>query len=221
MRAMVWIVVVLTVLLAGAFVADGVLRQQTEERIATEVAAGIPGVEQPPAVSIGGFPFLTQLMAGRLASVHVTAPTATVDGLRLDDVVVELTGVATQAPFTAEHAVMTAMASADAVQAVLSVELDLSIRDGSLVASTTVLGLPLDVVLAPRAAGREVEVDVTGFVLAGAVEYEFRDGAHPLMAREGEAFRLARGRAHRGVNRAPGATRLFLIDDPAEQLRSG
>ena len=168
MRAMVWIVVVLTVLLAGAVVADGVLRQQTEERIATETAAGIPGVEQPPAVSIGGFPFLTQLMAGRLDSVHVTAPTATVDGLRLDDVVVELTGVATRAPFTAEHAVMTAMTGADAVQAVLSVELDLSIRDGSLVASTTVLGLPLDVVLAPRAAGREVEVDVTGFVLAGA-----------------------------------------------------
>src|SRR5450756_1225649 len=155
MRAMIWIVVVLTVLLAGAVVADGVVRQQTEERIATEMAAGIPGVEQPPAVSIGGFPFLTQLMAGRLGSVHVTAPTATVEGLRLDDVVVELTGVATRAPFTA-------------VQAVLSVELDLSIRDGSLVASTTVLGLPLDVVLAPRAAGREVEVDVTGFVLAGA-----------------------------------------------------
>src|SRR5665648_682377 len=65
MRAMIWIVVVLTVLLAGAVVADGVLRQQTEERIATEMAAGIPGVEQPPAVSIGGFPFLTQLMAGR------------------------------------------------------------------------------------------------------------------------------------------------------------
>src|SRR5665648_425899 len=111
MRAMIWIVVVLTVLLAGAVVADG---------------------------------------------------------LRLDDVVVELTGVATEAPFTAEHAVMTAITSADAVEAVLSVELDLSVRDGSLVASTTVLGLPLDVVLAPRAAGREVEVDVTGFVLAGA-----------------------------------------------------
>ncbi len=59
-----------------------------------------------------------------------------------------------------------------------------------------------------------------GFVLAGAVEYEFQDGAQPLMAREGEAFRLATGRAHRGVNRAPGATRLFLIDDPVEQLTS-
>src|SRR5665647_1410449 len=115
MRAMIWIVVVLTVLLGGAVVADGVVRQQTEERIATEMAAGIPGVEQPPAVSIGGFPFLTQLMAGRLGSVHVTAPTATVEGLRLDDVVVELTGVATEAPFTAEHAVMTAITTADAV----------------------------------------------------------------------------------------------------------
>jgi hypothetical protein len=168
MRAMIRIVVVLTVLLAGAVVADGVVRRQTEARIATATAAGIPGVEQPPAVSIGGFPFLTQLMAGRLSSVHLTAPTATVEGLRLDDVVVELTGVTTEAPYTAEGAVMTAMISPEAVQAVLSVELDLSVRDGSLVASTTVLGLPLDVVLAPRAAGQEVEVDVTGFVLAGA-----------------------------------------------------
>src|SRR5665647_2791899 len=68
MRAMIWIVVVLTVLLGGAVVADGVVRQQTEERIATEMAAGIPGVEQPPAVSIGGFPFLTQLLAGAVVA---------------------------------------------------------------------------------------------------------------------------------------------------------
>lgn len=54
-----------------------------------------------------------------------------------------------------------------------------------------------------------------GFVLAGAIEYEFEDGGAPLTASEGEAFALATGRGHRGRNLADGATRLFLIDDPA------
>jgi quercetin dioxygenase-like cupin family protein len=54
-----------------------------------------------------------------------------------------------------------------------------------------------------------------GFVLAGAIEYEFGDGGDPLGLREGQAFVLAAGRAHRGRNTAVGATRLFLIDDPA------
>lgn len=56
-----------------------------------------------------------------------------------------------------------------------------------------------------------------GFVLEGAIEYEFDDGSEPLLARKGEAFMLPpaalnRG-AHRGRNRASGPTRLFLIDD--------
>jgi hypothetical protein len=54
-----------------------------------------------------------------------------------------------------------------------------------------------------------------GFVLTGAIEYEFQDGCSPLSAREGDAFLLVTGRAHRGTNRAHGPTRLFLIDDPA------
>lgn len=52
-----------------------------------------------------------------------------------------------------------------------------------------------------------------GLVLTGAVEYEFEDGGPLLTVREGDAFQLATGRAHRGTNRADGATRLFLIDD--------
>ena len=50
-------------------------------------------------------------------------------------------------------------------------------------------------------------------MLTGAVEYEFEDGGPLLTVREGDAFQLATGRAHRGTNRADGATRLFLIDD--------
>ena len=53
-----------------------------------------------------------------------------------------------------------------------------------------------------------------GFVLAGAVSYEFRDGGDSLAASAGDAFSLTTGKAHRGRNIASHPTRLFLIDDP-------
>lgn len=53
-----------------------------------------------------------------------------------------------------------------------------------------------------------------GFVLVGALEYEFEDGGDPLTLREEDAFCLSTGRAHRGRNLAEGPTRIFLIDDP-------
>lgn len=53
-----------------------------------------------------------------------------------------------------------------------------------------------------------------GYVLEGAVEYEFDDDTDPLTVSRGEAFTLSTGRGHRGRNLADGPTRLFLIDDP-------
>lgn len=53
-----------------------------------------------------------------------------------------------------------------------------------------------------------------GYVLEGAIEYEFADGASPLAAREGQGFVLAAGRRHRGSNRGDRRARLFLIDGP-------
>jgi hypothetical protein len=166
MRRVVSVVVVLVVVVGGAVVVDSVLRGQAEDRIAAEVTA-IPGVTTTPDVSIGGFPFLTQLAGGSLDTVRLGAAEATIDGLRMDHLVLELSDVLTQPPYTAARAVLTARTTPDAVEDVLAVDLDLAVRDGKLVAVTTVLGLPLDVVLEPRAQGREVLVDVTEFVLAG------------------------------------------------------
>lgn len=165
-RRVVSIVAVLVALVGGAAVVDSVVRVQTEDRIASEVTA-IPGIDTTPGVTIGGFPFLTQLADGSLQSVRLTAPAATIEGLLLQDVVVDLTGVATEDPYTATGATMTASTTPDAVEQVLTVDLDLAIRGDELVAAMEVLGLPLDVVLMPRAAGREVQVDITGFRLAG------------------------------------------------------
>lgn len=53
-----------------------------------------------------------------------------------------------------------------------------------------------------------------GYVLEGAIEYEFDDGAPKLQLRQGQGFVLAAGTGHRGRNPTGAATRLFLIDDP-------
>jgi quercetin dioxygenase-like cupin family protein len=54
-----------------------------------------------------------------------------------------------------------------------------------------------------------------GYVLAGRIEYEFDDGAEPLVVEEGEGFFLAAGSGHRGRNPGDTLARLFLIDDPS------
>lgn len=166
MRAVVWTVVVLVVLLGGAAVADVVLREQAERDVATWVTDALPHTRDVE-VTIEDFPFLTQVLAGRVDRAQVTAAQTEVDGLRLTDVAVELTGVTTDAPHTAETLDLQAHASTDAVAAVLSVPMDLTVRSGELRAVLDIAGLPLHVVLEPRAEGREVVVDVTGFVLAG------------------------------------------------------
>ena len=55
-----------------------------------------------------------------------------------------------------------------------------------------------------------------GYVLEGRIEYEFDDGSEPLSVRQGQGFFLAAGTGHRGRNPGGTATRLFLVDDPAE-----
>jgi hypothetical protein len=51
-----------------------------------------------------------------------------------------------------------------------------------------------------------------GFVLSGAIHYEFEDGSKPLALTEGHGFLLPSGQGHRGFNHHPETTRLFVID---------
>jgi len=167
-RKVLAVVVVLVVLVGVAAVADAVLRDRAEERIAGEVADAIPGVSAPPDVTIEGYPFVTQLAAGSLDAVRLTAREAVVDGLRLEDVVVRAHGVSTTAPHTVERAEMRAVVRPEDVAAVLGLDgLALGIDDGELQATADVLGVPLDVGLAVRPEGRDVVVDVVAFELGG------------------------------------------------------
>ncbi|NTW39087.1 MAG: DUF2993 domain-containing protein [Cellulomonadaceae bacterium] len=167
-RAVVVTVVGVVVLVGGAVVADGIARDRAEQRIATTLQTEL-GLAQPPDVTIDGSPFLTQLVAGELSDVHLTSPAATVGGLDLADITVDLSGVSTSAPTTAHDARVDALMTVDAAQALLPADLalDLAIDGSDLVASTTLLGLPLDAALTPRADGRAIVVDVRQITVAG------------------------------------------------------
>ncbi len=168
MRRLVWTLVVLAVVAGGALLADTLLRREAEDRVAAEVQQAIPGVEQEPDVTIEGFPFLTQVAAGTLDSVRLTAPAATVEGLRLEDVVVRVHGVGTEPPYTARTAEMTALVTPEAAKDALGLaNLDLQVRDGELLATASVLGLPLDVAISATADDRDIVVDVEAFLLGG------------------------------------------------------
>lgn len=159
-RGVIGTVVVVTVLAGGAFVADGIARDRTEDRLADELQQQIPGLQAPPDVTIGGWPFLTQVAGGELDQVDIAAEEAVLEGLTLQDVTVRLTGVSTDQPTTARTAELTGVAPVDRLGDVLDLPVELSARDGALVATGDILGIPLELTLVPSAAGREIAIDV-------------------------------------------------------------
>lgn len=161
-------VAVLGALLGGAAVVDAVMRDRTEERLATNLESEIPGLEGPPDVVIGGWPYLTQVLDGELGDVHVSAAEATLQDLPLERIRVQLHGVSTEEPYRAREAEMTAFVPLEAVQSLPGLDGDLSIEEGQMIAAVPVLGLTLEVAFTPRADGRAVAIDVDSLRMGGA-----------------------------------------------------
>ena len=71
---------VFLLLAGGAVVVDRVAVGRAQDRAVTEIQANVEGVSGTPDVTIGGFPFLTQLAAGKLkgkrVKVHLLQETA-------------------------------------------------------------------------------------------------------------------------------------------------
>ena len=117
---------------------------------------------------IEGFPFLTQVARGELGRVRVTADEASVEGLLLHDVDVVLHDVSTEHPYTARTAEMTALAPMAGIADAVGLDVPLTADGDDLVATVEVLGLEIEVVLRPEAAGREIRVALEGLRAAGA-----------------------------------------------------
>ncbi|MBA3489072.1 MAG: DUF2993 domain-containing protein [Longispora sp.] len=92
------VLLVVIVLLAGVLIgADRVLAVVAERKLADQVSAELQKkgltTSQEPQVSIGGFPFLTQMLAGKYSSIQITAPDVTSGNVKFTSLDVRVEGV--------------------------------------------------------------------------------------------------------------------------------
>lgn len=173
-RAATAVLVLLAVLAVVGVVVDRVAVARTEARLLAEAQEQLELADGTEVV-IDGFPFLTQVAAGRLAEVRGTAPTAVVDGLELHDVRVAARGVTPEEPYTAEaveiNAGVPVESLRDAVGEVAGMPgdlLDLELLDGRLQLGLDVAGLDLQVLLEPTLADGAITLEVGAVEVAGA-----------------------------------------------------
>ncbi len=86
------LLIVLAMIVAVALVADFAARDFAESRLGAELQSALELSTRPDA-SIGGFPFLMQVVRGRLTSITLDADGIRSRGVRLSKVSVELRGV--------------------------------------------------------------------------------------------------------------------------------
>ncbi len=91
-RGLIALVVVLVILVAAAVIGDQVAKSYAQNRVAEQIQTS--GLNTKPAVSIEGWPFLTQIAAHNLRAVDISANNATADSGKLSfDFTAKATGV--------------------------------------------------------------------------------------------------------------------------------
>lgn len=163
-------------LLAVVLVAADRITQAAVERNAT-AALATSGLEfsEDATVQLGGFPFLTQLVTGRLREASLHAESVVIDGIVLTDVDASAHGITTSNPRTAQSVSLTATAPAstlsDAVErsqlGQLGVDVEITVEDGEVLASTSILMVPVVVTMVPEPAGDAIGVGLESVKIAG------------------------------------------------------
>ncbi|WP_146192382.1 DUF2993 domain-containing protein [Cellulomonas sp. WB94] len=157
-------VVVLGVLAVGVVVGDRAAASAAERRVVTEIEARMH-VTGTPQVDVGGFPFLTQLVARSIDRTTVHVDAVTFDGVEVTDVDLDLHGVSVATPVVADRLVVTGTLSPATLTRLAAdssgLAIELGVDGGTLTASMTFLGVPVVALLAPRVEAGVIRVDVT------------------------------------------------------------
>ena len=86
---MKWVFGLLVTILVLAGIGDAMARSAAEDRAADQVQASL-GLDEPPEVTFGGWPFLFNAVRGSFPTITVKAPSLMARGVRLEQVVVTL-----------------------------------------------------------------------------------------------------------------------------------
>ena len=89
MRKFLILLLILVILLVAA---DRISVYVAQRKVASRLA-GAYNLSTPPSVTIQGFPFLTQVVAGRYDQVDVTLSSVTAGGVEMRDLRARFTGV--------------------------------------------------------------------------------------------------------------------------------
>ncbi len=167
MRRLATLVLVLLVLLAvGGTVADRLLVARAEERLLTLAREQVELADDAEGV-IDGFPFLTQVLAERLAEVRGTTSVLVADGRELRDARVTARGVSPEEPYRAETVEINVTLPAATLEAGMNGSgyvpgnpVRLETAEDVLQLSVSVAGFELSVLLEPVLRGEEIGLEV-------------------------------------------------------------
>ncbi|SEE68673.1 LmeA family phospholipid-binding protein [Ruania alba] len=171
-KAAIGTVVLLILILGGGYALDRWAVTRAEERITTELTGSFPdaaGVQ----VQIPGLLFLPQLLSGSLNTVELTADGVRYDGLDVTDVQVLAHGVDVAEPRTVDEVTVIGTVPGATVRAAVAAsgrlpeEVTVDVADGAVVATATVLGVPLEATLQPVVSDGELRLEPQTFTLGG------------------------------------------------------
>jgi hypothetical protein len=164
-------VVALTLVVGAAVVVDRVAAGTARDLATEQLRANVPDLVGTPRVEVLGFPFLTQLVGGRLTEVRAHLDGAGLGGVKASDVDIDARGVSTQSPYVVQHALVRATLSPATVRALVAARtgLDLDLRtDGdTLIGTVGVLGLPVSATLRPQVTDGQIHLTLVALTLAG------------------------------------------------------
>jgi hypothetical protein len=185
--------IALAILVVVLIVIDRAAAAIAAREIGTRVQSAY-GLPQRPGVSVGGFPFLTQVVTGQYQQVSVSIAAAGTDGVQLRDIQATFTGVhaplsllfgQNPATVTAANATGTALIPYSQVQRRLPRGITLAAHDGSLrVTGKTPLGSVASTArLGVTRTGISVQLTATGVLaspLAPRLSFVIPVGQLPL-----------------------------------------
>jgi hypothetical protein len=170
-RGVVVGVVAVVVVVGGALVADRVTESVAEQRVVDAIEQNLDGVVGTPTVELGGFPFLTQLLAGSIDDVTGQVDGVTLEGIDATDVTIDAHDVSTSEPYTMGSATIDATLPTASIEQIVKdksqLDVTVAVDGNALTASGKALGLTLAANLVPRVEGGTLLVDVENVQIAG------------------------------------------------------
>ncbi|MDR0483355.1 MAG: DUF2993 domain-containing protein [Cellulomonadaceae bacterium] len=175
-RLVIVVAALLALLVAGDRLAL-VLAQRTVADAVTQAASEHGGTVEDLSVSMGGFPFLTQLAGGSLQDVNGGAARGTFGGYEMTDIQVHAEGIAPTSPFHVDNATVSGIIGfstlAHVVKDQVGTDVDLNQStdegDGALHVSIDVLGVFVGATVNPRVVDKAtIGIDVVNVKIAGA-----------------------------------------------------